>query len=166
MISCQRVSQQETAVLSEQIQTIVDFFLNENKGRFSDGNKLVIVGYIEDNRSNVYLNISDNDLSIFKPYSKYNGMVHYRGYDILLFGDSWNEFFWTCDTTYDISDINDLEMCGLFYDPIEWNICICCKDTTINRAESEFPDFSSLSNGEYHSILCDSLQTIIKICVR
>ena len=162
MTSCQKVSQQDTAVLFGPTRAIIDYFLNENKAWLSNGNQIVIVGHIEDNRSSFYLNIWDNDSSIFKPYGKYNGIVHYKGYSILLYGDSWNEFFWTCDTIYDIPDMNDPNMWGLFYDPAEWNICICCKDTSINRAESEFPDFSSLPNGEYQSILCDSLQKIIK----
>ena len=161
MSSCQKLSQQDTAVLSEPVIAIIDYFLEENKAWLSSGNQLVIIGYIEDNRNSFYLNIWDNDSTIYKPYGKYNGVVHYKGYDIFLYGDSWNDFFWTCDTVCDIPDMNNSEICGWFYDPIEWNICICCSDTTINRLESEFPDFSSLSNGDYHSILCDSLQKII-----
>ena len=155
LVSCQKVSQQDTALLSKPTRAIVDFFLNENKEWLSDKKQLVVEGYLEDNKSCFYLNICDNDSSIFKPYGKYNGMVRYKGFDILLYGDSWNEFFWTCDTIYDIPDINNHVV---FYDPIEWDLCICCNDTTINRLESEFRDFSSMPYREHHSILCDSLQ--------
>ena len=154
MTSCQKVPE-DTAVLTEQTQMIVDLFLNENKGWLSDGKQLLIEG-IEDNGSLFFLNICDNDSSIFKPYGRYNGMVRYKGSDILLYGDSWNEFFWTCDTIYDIPD--DINNHDVFYDPIEWDICISCTDTSINRLESEFRDFSSMPYREHHSILCDSLQ--------
>ena len=156
MTSCQKVSQQDTAVLSESTCAIIDYFLDENKEWLSDSKQLVIDGYTEENRSSFYLNIYDNDTSIYKPYGKYNGIVRYKGYKVLLFGDSWDEFFWTCDTIYNIPDMND--WVGCFYDPAEWNIYICCKDTTINRSKSKL----FLPNGEHHNMLCDSLQKIIK----
>lgn len=158
LMSCRKVQQQDTAVLSEPTRAIIDYFLDENKEWLSDRKQLVIDGYTEDNKSSFYLNICDNDSSIFKPYGKYNGIVHYKGYSILLYGDSWNDFFWTCDTICEIPDMNDPDMWGLFYDPTEWNICICCKDTTINRSKSEL----FLPNGEHHNMLSDSLQKIIR----
>ena len=161
MASCQKAPQRDTAVLSEQVQAIVDLFLRENKEWLSDGNQLVIEGNMEDDKTCFYLNIYENDSSIFRPYGKYNGIVHYHGYDILLFGDSWNDSFWKCDTICDIPDKNNPERYGLFYDPIEWNICICCCDTMVNRSESNFSYLSSLPKGTYNRILCDSLQKII-----
>ena len=158
MTSCQKVSQQDTAVLSEPTCAIIDYFLDENKEWLSDSKQLVIDGYTEENRSSFYLNIYNNDTSVYKPYGKYNGMVRYKGYKVLLFGDSWDEFFWTCDTIYNIPDMNDWWVGECCYDPAEWNIYICCKDTTINRSESRL----FLPYGEHHNMLCDSLQKIIK----
>lgn len=87
-------------------------------------------------------------------------MVHYKGYDISLYGDSWNDFFWICDTVYEIPDMNNLKEL-YFYDPIEWCIVIGCEDTTIYRQYSMFPICSSLSYEENKRIICDSLQKII-----
>lgn len=164
MTSCEKAQVPDTAVLSERTHKMVDYFLNENKAWLSNWNQLIIEGYIEDNRNCFYLHIFENDTSIFKPYGKYNGIVHYKGYDILLFGDSWNEFLWSCDTICDIPDMNNQEICGWFYDPTEWNICIRCSDTIIIEAYSSFPNnsSSSLSYGEYSKILCDSLIKIIR----
>lgn len=161
MTSCQKAPQRDTAILSEQTQAIVDLFLRENNEWLSEENQLVIEGYMEDDKTCFYLNIYENDSSIFRPYGKYNGIVHYHGYDILLFGDSWNNSFWKCDTIFDFPDKNNPERYGWFYDPIEWNICICCCDTIVNRRESNFSDLSSLPKGTYNRILCDSLQKII-----
>lgn len=161
MTSCQKVSQQDTAVLSEPTRAIIGLFLRENSEWLSGGNQIVIEGYMEDDKNCFYLNIYDNDSSIFRPYGKYNGIAHYNGYDILLFGDSWNDSFWKCDTIYDIPDRNNPKRCGLFYDPIGWNICICCSDTTIIGQESDFSNLSSLPKGAYYRTLCDSLQKIV-----
>ena len=57
MTSCQKVSQQDTAVLSESTCAIIDYFLDENKEWLSDSKQLVIDGYTEENRSSFYLNI-------------------------------------------------------------------------------------------------------------
>ena len=161
MTSCQKAPQRDTAVLSGQTQAIIDLFLRENKESLSDGKQLIIEGLMTDDKTCFFLNIYDNDSSMFKPYGKYNGITHHHGYDIFLFGDSWNESFWKCDTIYDLPDMNNSERYGLFYDPIGWNICICCNDTTINRQKSDFLGFSSMSDGTYNSIICDAIQMII-----
>lgn len=162
MTSCQKILQQDTAVLSEQTQAIVDFFLEENKKELCDDKQIVITGgYIENDSTCFYLNISEHDSSVYKLYGKYNGIVHYKGYDISLYGDSWNDFFWTCDTIYEIPNRNNDFF--LIYDPIEWNIAIWCDDTTIYKQHSGFPcyRYSSLSYEENKKNICDSLQKII-----
>lgn len=163
MTSCQKILQQDTAVLSEQTQAIVDFFLEEYKKELCDDKQLVINGgYIDNDSTCFYLNLRDHDSSVYKLYGKYNGIVHYKGYDISLYGDSWNDFFWTCDTIYEIPDMNNDFF--IFYDPVEWYIAIWCNDTTIYRQYSEFPYYSgsSLSYEENQRIICDSLQKIIR----
>ena len=159
MTSCRTIPQQDTAVLSEQTQAIVDFFLEEWEKELCDDKQLVITaGYIENDSSCFYLSLCDNDSSIYKHYGKYNGIVHYKGYDISLYGDSWNDFFWTCDTIYEIPNKNNDFFC--FYDPIEWNIAIWCEDTTIYRPDSDFPCYSSYEENKI--MKCDSLQKIIR----
>ena len=163
MTSCQKILQQDTAVLSEQTQAIVDFFLEEYKKKLCDDKQLVINGgYIDNDSTCFYLQLSDHDSSVYKLYGKYNGIVHYKGYDISLYGDSWNDFFWTCDTIYEIPDMNNDFF--TFYDPVEWYIAIWCNDTTIYRQYSEFPyySYSSLSYEENQKNICDSLQKIIR----
>lgn len=163
MTSCQTIRQQDTAVLSEQTRAIVDFFLEENEKELCDDIQLVIRGGYSDNDSTCfYLNIWEHDTTIYKLSGKYNGIVHYKGYDISLYGDSWNDFFWTCDTIYEIPDMNNDFFC--FYDPVVWNIAIWCNDTTISISLSDFPYYSgsSLSYEENQRIICDSLQKIIR----
>lgn len=161
MTSCQKVKQQDTAVLSKTLIAIIDYFLDENKAWLSNEHQLVIEGYMENSRSSFYLNIWDNDSSLYRPYGQYNGNVYYKGYDISLYGDSWNDFFWKGDSIHEIPNRNNPEEFSWFYDPTEWYLVISCNDTTINRVESEFSDFSSLSYEEYQRILCDSLTKII-----
>ena len=163
MTSCQNILQQDTAVLSEQTKAILDFFFEENKEELCNDKQIVITGGYSDNDSTYfYLNLSVHDSSVYKPYGKCNGIVHYKGYDISLYGDSWNDFFWTCDTIYEIPDMNNDFFC--FYDPVEWNIAIWCNDTTISISLSDFPYYSgsSLSYEENQRIICDSLQNIIR----
>jgi len=163
MTSCQKIIQQDTAVLSKHTQAIVDFFLEENEKEFCGDKQLVIKGgYIENDSTYFYLNIWEHDTTVYKLSGKYNGIVHYKGYDISLYGDSWNDFFWTCDTIYEIPDMNSDFFC--FYDPVEWNIAIWCNDTAISRPLSEFPyySYSSLSYEENQRIICNSLQEIIR----
>lgn len=158
--SCHTIPQ-DTAVLSEQTQAIVNFFLEDTEKYLTDSKQLVIEGgYIENDSSCFYLILWDHDTSVYKLYGKYNGMVHYKGYDISLYGDSWNDFFWICDTVYEIPDMNNPKEL-YFYDPIEWCIVIGCEDTTIYRQYSMFPVCSSLSYEENKRIICDSLQKII-----
>lgn len=158
--SCHTIPQ-DTAVLSEQTQAIVNFFLEDTEKYLTDSKQLVIEGgYIENDSSCFYLILWDHDTSVYKLYGKYNGMVHYKGYDISLYGDSWNDFFWICDTVYEIPDMNNPKEL-YFYDPIEWCIVIGCEDTTIYRQYSMFPICSSLSYEENKRIICDSLQKII-----
>ena len=159
--SCQKIPQRDTAVLSEKTQALVDFFLKENEKWILDDKQLVIEGYINNDRSCFYLNLYNNDSSIYKPYGKCNGIVHYKGYDILLYGDSWNDFFWKGDTIFEIPNMNNPEELGWFYDPTEWDIAICYSDTTICRQESKFSFFLSLPYEEYKRVVCDSIQKII-----
>lgn len=155
--SCQTSPQQDTAVLSGQTQTIVDLFLKENEKWLGGDKQLIIEGNIKEEQSCLYLNLYYNDSSIYKPYGKYNGIVHYKGYEILLYGDSWNDFFWTSGTIYEIPNTNNAEVLWL-YDPIEWDICIRLKDTTLNMDDSNFPDILSR-----HTIcLMDSIEKIIR----
>ena len=163
MTSCQNILQQDTAVLSEQTKAILDFFFEEHKEELCNDKQIVITGeYSKNDSTCFYLNIIENDSSVYKFSGKYNGIVHYKGYDISLYGDSWNDFFWTCDTIYEIPDMNSDFFC--FYDPVEWNITIWCDDTTIYRQYSGFPcySYSSLSYEENKRIICDSLQKIIR----
>lgn len=158
--SCHTIPQ-DTAVLSEQTQAIVNFFLEDTEKYLTDSKQLVIKGgYIENDSNCFYLTLWDHDTSVYKLYGKYNGMVHYKGYDISLYGDSWNDFFGICDTVYEIPDMNNPKEL-YFYDPIEWCIVIGCEDTTIYRQYSMFPVCSSLSYEENKRIICDSLQKII-----
>ena len=56
MTSCQKILQQDTAVLSEQTQAIVDFFLEEYKKELCDDKQLVINGgYIDNDSTCFYL---------------------------------------------------------------------------------------------------------------
>ena len=161
MTSCQKIIQQDTAVLSKHTQAIVDFFLEENEKEFCGDKQLVIKGgYIENDSTCFYLNIWEHDTTVYKLSGKYNGIVHYKGYDISLYGDSWNDFFWICDTIYEIPNMNNDFFC--FYDPVEWYIAIWCNDTTIYRQYSEFPYYSSLSYEGNQKNICDSLQKLIR----
>lgn len=71
-------------------------------------------------------------------------------------------FFWTCDTIYNLPDMNPEEWTE-FYDPPMWDIYISCKDTTLIERYCEFgcPHLSSIPCDEYFNIICDSLTKII-----
>ena len=51
MTSCQKILQQDTAVLSKHTQAIVDFFLEENEKEFCGDIQLVITGGVVENDS-------------------------------------------------------------------------------------------------------------------
>ena len=150
-----------TAVLSKQTRSIIDYFLDETENQYTDENLLEIHGTIKED-GNYILEIYAVDSTITKPYGKYNGRVRYKKYDILLFGDYRNDFFWKCATTYDIPYMPSDDW-GLVYDPLGWTVCIRCKDTTIIETNSEFPYFLScpVSHKEYSRAISDSLQKII-----
>ena len=100
----------------------------------------------------------------YKPYGQYCGKVRYKKYEILLFGDSWNDYFWSSDTTYFIEDMNSEEWDYVFYDPIVWSICINVRDTTINEAHSELADYSLCTSvtSRDNIFLLDSIEKIIR----
>ena len=157
-----KIRQPDTAVLSECSKGMIDYFLHENNDDMFTENTILVLDCMFD-EIYVSMNICCLDTTISKPYGRYNGRVHYKGHDILLFGYAWNDFFWTCDTIYNIPHTLS-DNFGMFYDPIEWDICIKCEDTTIVETNSEFPYYLScpISYKEYSGLLCDSLQKIIR----
>lgn len=162
MTSCGKTQiPQDTAVLSERTQKIVDYFINEYKiAVMKKETQLEVICNYNETYSNIF--IYCHDTSVYKPYGKYNGSVYYKGKNILLFGDSWNNFFWTCDTIYDLPDMNPDEW-TCFYDPPRWYIYISCSDTTLIERHCDLgcPFSSSIPCDEYLKILCDSLTKII-----
>ena len=161
MTSCGKTQiPQDTGVLSERTQKIVDYFINEYKRDvMAKESQLEVICNYNETYSNIVIYCHD---TIYKPYGKYNGSVYYKGQNILLFGDSWNNFFWTCDTIYNLPDMNPEEWTE-FYDPPMWDIYISCKDTTLIERYCEFgcPHLSSIPCDEYFNIICDSLTKII-----
>lgn len=151
------IQQSDTAVLSKRTQSIIDYFLDETENQYTDENLLELYGSISED-SNYIIGIYAVDSSFSKPYGKYNGRVRYKKYDILLFGDSWNDFFWSSDTTYIVENMNSDEQNYVFYDPISWEICLSLKDTTINIDCSNFPDIFS----EHTISLIDSIEIILR----
>lgn len=159
MNSCQKILRQDTAVLSKHTQIIIDYFLDETEGWYDDENMLEICGCISEDSNYYYLNIFAVDSSFDKPFGKCKGNLRYRGYDISLFGDSWNDYMWSSDTTYNIFDTNSYIQDDYWcYDPIMWSICICVHDTTINRQKSEFAYRSTLP-----ITYMDSIEKIISV---
>lgn len=76
-----------------------------------------------------------NPIPEIPPAGLYNGVVYYNGVQIVLYGDSWNRFFWESfqDPVFVPNDADTL-----FYDPCEWCVSIFAKDTTIERWASYF----------------------------
>ena len=163
MASCRKAPQPDTAVLPEHTLAIIDYFLDETESHYTDENVFSLEGCFSADSSYYYLYIYATDSLLAKPYGICGGVVHYRGYDISLFGNSWNDYFWSSDTTYSIPKTNSrIEDEFIFYDPIGWTICIYTTDTTIIHSRSDFPILSSMPIEEYRQTLCDSLQAIIK----
>lgn len=159
MNSCQKVLQQDSAVLSKHTQIIIDYFLDETEVWYDDENMLEICGYLSEDHNYYYLSIFAVDSSFDKPSGECKGILRYRGYDISLFGDSWNDYMWFSDTTYNIFDTNSYDIQDdYWYDPIMWSICICLQDTTIDRRKSEFV-YRSTSPITY----MDSIEKIIRV---
>ena len=157
IMSCQKgTSCHDTAILTERTLKIIDYFLDETK-EWEEINQLVLVGNFE-NKECSHLIIYSNDTSLYKPHGKYNGMVYYRECEILLFGDSWNDFFWSSDMAYIVENMNSEERNNVFYDPISWEICLCLNDTSINIDCSNFPDIFS----EHTRSLIDSIEIILR----
>ena len=163
--SCQKtLRSKDTAVLTMHACALIDLFLAEMEDEIVTDNhakQLVIYGYT--NQNNYEINIISHS-STYKPHGKYCGKVHYKKYEILLFGDSWNDYFWSSDTTYFIEDMNSEEWNYVFYDPIVWNVCINVRDTTINEARSELADYTMYTSvtSRDNILLLDSIEKIIR----
>ena len=152
MASCQKAQQPDTAILSERTIKIIDYFLDETE------NQIIVSNWLSDALNGSVLCIYANDSSSHKSYGKCNGIVHYRGYEIVLYNDSWNDYFWSSDTLYDVPDKNSEEMKYTFYDPIKWVVCISLTDTTINEQHTEFPYMYSAHTAS----IIDSVEKIIR----
>jgi len=163
--SCQKTSQsKDTAVLTMHACALIDLFLTEMEDAivtYNDSKQIVIFGYA--NLNSYEIDIISHSPK-YKPYGQYCGKVHYKKYEILLFGDSWNDYFWSSDTTYFIEDKNSKEWDNVFYDPIAWSICINVRDTTINEARSELADYSLCTSvtSRDNIFLLDSIEKIIR----
>ena len=163
--SCQKTSHsKDTAVLTMHTCALIDLFLAEMEDAIVTDNhskQLVIFGYT--NQKCYEIDIISHSPT-YKPYGQYCGKVHYKKYEILLFGDSWNDYFWSSDTTYFIEDMNSKEWDYVFYDPIVWSICINVRDTTINEARSELADYSLYTSvtSRDNFFLLDTIEQIIR----
>ena len=158
MASCQKAQQPDTAILSERTIKIIDYFLDETENWYTDENQIIVSNWLSDDLNGSVLCIYANDSSSHKSYGKCNGIVHYRGYEIVLYDDSWNDYFWSSDTLYDVPDKNSEEMKYTFYDPIKWVVCISLTDTTINEQHTEFPYMYSAHTAS----IIDSVEKIIR----
>ena len=127
----------DSAVLTERTTAIIELFLDNTK-QWRDGKEqLSLTGRMDKNEKGYfYLHICADDTAVFKPYGECKGVVHVRGNSILLFGDSWNDYFWSSDTTYSIPNHNP-ENEFVFYDPSEWYLVIRTQDTTLNPTFSD-----------------------------
>ena len=156
LASCTKVTQEfDTAVLTERTNALISLFL-DNTRQWRDGNELLSVTGWKDEKEPgfFYLNICADDTAFFEPYGDCKGIAHLKGNRILLFGDSWNNYFWSSDTTFYIPDANrHPEDEFVFYDPTEWIICVR-NDTSISEAHSSLP-WDNLS-------LLDSIENIIR----
>lgn len=163
--SCLKTSQsKDSAVITRHTCALIDLFLAEMENAivsYNDSKQLVISGYTNQNSYDIDIICHS---PAYKPYGRYCGKVHYKKYEILLFGDSWNDYFWSSDTTYFIENMNSEEWNYVFYDPITWTICINVRDTTINEARSELADYSLCSSATDRDniFLLDSIEKIIR----
>ena len=141
VVNCRKPAPEpETAVLTNRMCALIDLFMDNTKIWRKGDEQLSLTGWKDkEKKGYFYLNICADDTTFFKPYGDCKGVVHVKGNRILLFGDSWNDCFWSSDTTFHISDIN--QPTGdefVFYDPIEWTICVR-EDTSLCEAYSSLP---------------------------
>ena len=146
----------DTAVLTERTYALIDLFLDNTK-RWRKGNEQIIIGgYPNANPKYFIFWIYAND-PMFKPAGMCNGIVHYKGYEVMLFDDSWGGYFWSNDTTYEIVDDSN----GWWeYDPPSWVLSIRVKDTSIVRGLYSNVPTTSLPPDNLP--LLDSIEKIIR----
>lgn len=128
----QNATKQNTAVLTDRTCALIDLFLDNTKQWRKGNEQIIIGGYPNANPKYFTLLIYANDPE-FKPAGIFNGLVKYEGHEVMLFGDSWDGYFWSNDTTYELVD--DSKGWEWEYDPPSWCLCILVKDTSILRGE-------------------------------
>lgn len=151
LVSCTKVRQApDTTVLPERTIALIELFLDNTKQWRNGNEQLSLTGWMDEKKEGYfYLNICADDTTFCKPSGDCKGVVHVKGNSILLFGDSWNDYFWSSDTTYHVLYMKrSAEDEFIFYDPAEWTICIR-KDTSLCEAYSALPcDISLLDSIE------------------
>lgn len=130
ILQCWGCAPKSTAKLASFTEKLVDMYIDA--GHVHYDNLIMLYGYSSENYASITIL---NPIPEVPPAGLYNGVVYYRGAQIVLYGDSWNGFFW--ESFQDpVLVTNNADT--LFYDPCEWYINVFIKDTTIERWTSQF----------------------------
>lgn len=146
-----------TAVLTNRTCALIDLFLDNTKQWRKGNEQIIIGGYPNANPKYFMFWIYAND-PMFKPFGMCNGIVNYKDNEVILFGDSWDGYFWSNDTIYELVD--DSKGWAWEYDPPSWDICIRVKDTSILRGVYSNAPMTSLPPDNLP--LLDSIENIIR----
>lgn len=148
---------QGSVVLANRTCALIDLFLDNTKQWRKGNEQIIIGGYPNANPKYFMFWIYAND-PMFKPFGMCNGIVNYKDNEVILFGDSWDGYFWSNDTIYELVD--DSKGWAWEYDPPSWDICIRVKDTSILRGVYSNAPMTSLPPDNLP--LLDSIEKILR----